>query len=381
MSARGSVYSWCGCRDPVSGGRLGSRCPQRGRPGHGSWYLSLELPAGLDGHRRRIRRGGFLTRKAAKKAFLNAIRGHRLYAAYHLIALRGLRRGEAAGLRWSDVDLDGATAIITCQLQQYDGRLVLCPPKTVRSERAIALDHTTVAALCAHKAAQEADRAALGDGYHGSGYVFTCLNGDPMAPDRLSRTFRRLSDEAGLPPVRLHDLRHGAATLALAAGADLKVVQDMLGHSSIVLTADTYTSVLTEVARKAAEDIATLIIAAGCLVPGTTRPRQPEPPDRGGGRRSGSRAHPGLQVRRPRRADPDINQARLSGTVPVKRRKAHMLVQSAGGHPAIPWPTSAHTGTLIKEKPGAKPQVSTGQVLTFGGDLRGLTLVAGLSTG
>ena len=508
MSARGSVYSWCGCRDPVSGGRLGSRCPQRGRPGHGSWYLSLELPAGLDGHRRRIRRGGYPTRKAAKKAlarlrmpedpeavlttgewldrwlaqrtgprestirgyaahvrlylrpclgrilladvsaqhveamftaiarqheaegrpvtaatlarvratlraalnaairaglitanaasraelpsprrprpvvwtaarvtewqrtgirppvavwtpaqtaqFLNAIRRHRLYAAYHLIALRGLRRGEAAGLRWSDVDLDGATVIITCQLQQYDGRRVLCPPKTARSERAIALDRTTVAALRAHKAAQQAERAALGDGYHESGYVFTCLNGDPMAPDRLSRTFRRLSDEAGLPPVRLHDLRHGAATLALAAGADLKVVQDMLGHSSIVLTADTYTSVLPEVARKAAEDIATLIIAAGCLVPGTTRPRQPEPPDRGGGRTSGSRAHPSHQVSRPRRADLDINQARLSGTVPAKRRNAHLLVQSAGGRPAIPRPTSAHTGTLIKEKPGVK---------------------------
>jgi integrase len=514
MSARGSVYSWCGCRDPATGGRLGSRCLQRGRPGHGSWYLSLELPAGLDGRRRRIRRGGFPARTAAAKALarlrmpadpesvlttgewlerwldqrtgprestirgyaahvrlylrpclgpilltnltaqhvqamfsaiarqheaegrpvtaatlariratlraaLNAairagfitanaasraelpfippsppggmdggtgrrvaahrhpaagrgldpgadrpvpqcIRDHRLYAAYHLIALRGLRRGEAAGLRWSDVDLDGATAIITCQLQQYDGRLVLCPPKTARSERAIALDRTTVAALCAHKAAQEADRAALGNGYHGSGYVFTCLNGDPMAPDRLSRTFRRLSDGAGLPPVRLHDLRHGAATLALAAGADLKVVQDMLGHSGIVLTADTYTSVLPEVARKAAEDIATLIIAAGCLVPGTTRPRQPEPPDRGGGQGSGSRTHPGRQVSRPRRAGPDINQARLSGTVPAKRRNAHMLVQSAGGHPAIPRPTSAHTGTLMKEKPGVKPQVRTG---------------------
>jgi len=95
----------------------------------------------------------------------------------------------------------------------------------------------------AHRAAHsEAERATLGKDYHDSGYVFTCLNGDPMAPDRLSRTFRRLSGEAGLPPVRLHDLRHGAATLALAAGADLKVVQDMLGHSSIVLTADTYTN-------------------------------------------------------------------------------------------------------------------------------------------
>jgi hypothetical protein len=68
--------------------------------------------------------------------------------------------------------------------------------------------------------------------------VFTNLNGDPMAPDRLTRTFRRLTTEAGLPPVRLHDLRHGAATLALAAGVDLQIVQEMLDHSSIVLTAD-----------------------------------------------------------------------------------------------------------------------------------------------
>jgi integrase len=62
--------------------------------------------------------------------FLNAIAGHRLYAAYHLIALRGLRRGEAAGLRWCDVDLDGKTAVISQQLQQYDGHLAVCPPKT-----------------------------------------------------------------------------------------------------------------------------------------------------------------------------------------------------------------------------------------------------------
>jgi integrase len=117
--------------------------------------------------------------------FLNAIRGHRLYAAYHLIALRGLRRGEAAGLRWCDIDLDAATAIISSQLQQYDGRLVLCPPKTACSERAVALDRTTVAVLRAHQAAQDAEHAAVGGDYHDSGYVFTCLNGDPMAPDRL----------------------------------------------------------------------------------------------------------------------------------------------------------------------------------------------------
>jgi hypothetical protein len=135
----------------------------------------------------------------------------------------------------------------------------------------------------------------------------------------------------------------------------------MLGHSSIVLTADTYTSVLPEVARKAAEDVASLIIAAGCLVPGTTRPRQPEPPDRGGGRAGpGSRAHPGRQVSRPARADPDINRNRFSGTVPAKRRNAHMMAQTAGGHSPIPGPTSAHTATLENRRPGVKPQVTTG---------------------
>jgi len=119
--------------------------------------------------------------------------------------------------------------------------------------------------------------------------------------------------------------------------------------------------VLPEVARKAAEDVATLIIQAGCLVPGTIRPRRPEPPGRGGGGQGpGSRAHPGRQVSRPARADLDINRNRLSGTVPAKRRDAHMMAQSTAGHPAIPRPTSAHTSTLEKTRPGVKPQVRTG---------------------
>lgn len=99
----------------------------------------------------------------------------------------------------------------------------------------IALDHTTVTALREHRRRQHAE--ATTPGYQASGYAFTNRHGGPMAPDRLTRIFRSFSEQAGLPPVRRHDLRHGAATLALAAGVDLRTVQEMLGHSSIVLTA------------------------------------------------------------------------------------------------------------------------------------------------
>jgi hypothetical protein len=115
--------------------------------------------------------------------------------------------------------------------------------------------------------------------------VFTAPNGGPLAPDRLTRLLGDLIAEHGLPPIRLHDLRHGAATLALAAGVELKVVQDMLGHSSIVLTADTYTSVLPEVAHRAAEKTAAHVMRERRLVPGSQRrakrgagrPRPPGP--------------------------------------------------------------------------------------------------------
>ena len=163
--------------------------------------------------------------------FLDWVRWHRLYAAYHLIALRGLRRGEAAGLRWCDVDLDGKTIVVSQQLQQYDGRLAVCPPKTAHSVRVIALDRTTVAALAEHRDRQRAEAAAYGPGYRASGYVFTCLNGDPMAPGRLTRIFKKLAALAELPRVRLHDFRHGAASLAQRR-VPFKEITALLGQSS-----------------------------------------------------------------------------------------------------------------------------------------------------
>jgi integrase len=228
--------------------------------------------------------------------FLRQVRGHRLYALLHLVALRGLRRGEAAGLRWSDLDLDAGTLTVTGQLQQLGGRLVAGPPKSDAGRRVIALDKTTIAALREHRLRQRAERAAAGTRWVETGYVFTTKTGKPFGPDRLTRLFRRLVAASGLPPVTLHGLRHGAATLALAAGTDLKVVQDQLGHSTIVLTADTYTSVLPETARTAAERTAAL------LFPARSRPAKSVKPAARQARKPPPLAWARQDRRRPRRA-------------------------------------------------------------------------------
>jgi integrase len=209
---------------------------------------------------------------------LTAIHDHRLYPAFHVIALRGLRRGEASGLRWSDLDLTSGLLTVSRQVQYQDGRLVTCPPKSRASNRTIALDPDTIEVLRDHRTRQNAEKMLAGEAWQETGHVFTRPDGRLLSPEVLTLLMREFNDSAGLPPIRLHDLRHGAATLALAAGADLKVVQDMLGHSSIVLTADTYTSVLPQVAHQAAADTAALIRAAGCLVPGTSRRRHPDYP-------------------------------------------------------------------------------------------------------
>ena len=205
--------------------------------------------------------------------FLTRIRGHRLYAAFHLTALRGLRRGEVAGLRWCDVDLDNAVIRIAVQLQKRDGDLVIGPPKTVAGHRWVDLDSLTVEVMRAHRERQLAElrEADAVD----TGYVFTDLVGLPLAPARLSDTFRRLVKATGLPPVRLHDLRHGAASLELAVGADLKLVSDQRGHSSIVLTADTYVSILPQLVRDVVEDVAHLLLEHGLRVPGHQGLRRP----------------------------------------------------------------------------------------------------------
>jgi integrase len=194
------------------------------------------------------------------RAFLASLSDHRLYALFHLLVMTGLRRGEAVALRWPDIDLIAGTVGIERQLQAHRGGLVELAPKSAASRRMLTLDHATTGVLRRHQWHQQKEAESQGRVWDPRGFVFTALRGGPLAPQRLSRLFRKLNTESGLPPVRSHDLRHGAATLALAAGVELKVVQAMLGHASIVPTADTYSSVLPQVAREAAERTAWLVL-------------------------------------------------------------------------------------------------------------------------
>jgi integrase len=181
------------------------------------------------------------------------------YALYHLVAYRGLRRGEACGLHWTDIDLDAAQLTVRWQLAQLGWATNLKAPKTDSSEDVVALDADTVAVLKAHRTRQRKQRLAAGPAWIDTGLVFTIPDGHCVHPSDVTDRFHALTRQAGLPQIRLHDLRHGAATLALAAGVDMKTVQAMLRHSSITITADTYTSVLPEIARGAAEKTAAIV--------------------------------------------------------------------------------------------------------------------------
>ena len=190
--------------------------------------------------------------------FLTGVEHDRLAALWWLIALRGLRRGEAAALDRDDLDSEAQELTICRQQVALPGELYCGPPKSRASSRTVALDEACTRRLVQQAIRQNIElldhrvteqrrsdaRARTGPSWRqGQGQaMFTYADGRPIRPEYLTHRFRQLVRDLDLPPVRLHDLRHGAATLALASHTDLKVIQQMLGHSSIVTTADTYTN-------------------------------------------------------------------------------------------------------------------------------------------
>ncbi|MFD9591643.1 tyrosine-type recombinase/integrase [Kitasatospora sp. NPDC059973] len=191
--------------------------------------------------------------------FLDHVSDHRLYALWHLFCFRGPRRGEGVGARWVDFDRDNRSLSVETQLVQLGWSVLEGEPKTASGVRIVALDLDTTSVLVHHEKRQKAERFRFGPGWADTGRMFVEEDGTWLHPGKVSDLFGRLVEEAGLPPVRLHDLRHLAATLALLAGIDPKVVSEMLGHSDTAITRDIYQTVLDEIAREAAEAVVKLV--------------------------------------------------------------------------------------------------------------------------
>ncbi|MFC0532105.1 tyrosine-type recombinase/integrase [Phytohabitans kaempferiae] len=184
-----------------------------------------------------------------------------LYPLFVLILHRGLRRGEAVGLPDTNVDLDNALLRITQQLTTVGYTPVIKDVKSESGDRTVSLDSFTLAALRTYHARRARWRLVSGPSWPDTGLFFVQPNGQPWHPETVTGRFEQLVRGVGLPPIRLHDLRHCAATYLKAAGADLKDVQETLGHSSITITSDTYTSVIAEldIERAKAEAAAALV--------------------------------------------------------------------------------------------------------------------------
>ncbi|SRR6266704_515932 len=180
----------------------------------------------------------------------------RLFAAWRLMLTTGMRRGEVIGLRWSDVSPDlGRLQITSTRVRAAKG-VTTGPPKTDAGRRYIALDPTTVAALKAwRKYHREHERMPIGPRYIDSGLVFVNPDGSGITPNRLSIWFRSAAKRSGLPAIRLHDLRHTYATIALRRGTPVKVVSARLGHASIAITLDLYAHALPQDDESAAGSI------------------------------------------------------------------------------------------------------------------------------
>lgn len=161
--------------------------------------------------------------------FLRASAGDRLYAAWLLALVCGLRRGELAGLRWADIDLKRQTlSVLSQRTTDADWKIITKEPKGT-SRRIIDLGAAATTALREHRARMEVIREDWGSAYTESGLVFVQDNGVGYHPARLTELFQRFARAAGVPVIRLHDARHSCATLALAAGIHPKVVQQLPG--------------------------------------------------------------------------------------------------------------------------------------------------------
>ncbi|WP_079110507.1 tyrosine-type recombinase/integrase [Streptomyces roseifaciens] len=182
--------------------------------------------------------------------FIFVARRDPLYAAFMLAVGLGLRRGELVGLRWQDIDLDSMTVQVRKQRQRVGGENYEDDTKN-RRKRALPLPVLCVAPLRWQRMRQQALHAKAGDSWRESDLVFTTRTGRPIEGSNVLRSFHRLSAKADVPRIRVHDARHGAATLLAAGNVHPRVAMEILGHSKISVTMDVYTHVPDALKREA----------------------------------------------------------------------------------------------------------------------------------
>jgi integrase len=174
------------------------------------------------------------------KALLRAVRGHRLHPLYVVAATMGLRRGELLGLRWVDLDLGKGTLRVEKTVQRASGELHIQDAKTEGSESVLPLPEMTRRTLIEHRDLQAKERAEHAEAWQEHGLVFPSEVGTPMEPRNLSRHFASLRSAAGVPDVRLHDLRHTVVSVLMDLGVPPHVVQAIARHSDVKITLQIY---------------------------------------------------------------------------------------------------------------------------------------------
>jgi len=177
-----------------------------------------------------------------------------------LLATTGMRRGEALGLRWSDIDLDASRLRVVQTITQIRSRVSVGEPKTSRGRRSIALDGVTVAVLRAHRRLMLEERLLVGPDFADAGLVFHQPDGACLRPEAVSAMFVRRGRQYGLARLTLHGLRHTWTTLALEQKVHPRVVQERLGHSTIAITLGIYSHVAPTLHDEAAALVASLVM-------------------------------------------------------------------------------------------------------------------------
>lgn len=198
---------------------------------------------------------------AGARSLIAALDGHRLEALFLTTLVLGLRRGEVLGLCWGDVDFDSQRVRIRQSLQRLNGSLQLVDTKTRRSNATVAAPPGLMEALKQHRRRQQEERLAMGSHWPGHDLVFTSTTGTPLEPRNVTRAWSELRVQANLPDLRFHDLRHSCATILTALGMHPRVVMEMLRHSQISITMDTYAHVAPALQREAADALEAALFA------------------------------------------------------------------------------------------------------------------------